>query len=195
MEKLVRAETPVMFFKELVERAMARQGFASSELSSYYLVQLLDNFVSADELYAAAELGKNHTLAEILGDALHSEVGRRFRLLKFTGDLALFVSGFFSDSIARRRVDLDYYVRMGGYAYGRAARLSSSESAEVFLELSAKFGRFVDVLNEVSEESALTEVGGVLRLYEKWLQTGSKRSEALLRREGIQLGAASRITH
>lgn len=195
MDKLVRTETPVMFFKELVERAMARQGLASSELSSYYLVQLLDNFVSTDDLYASAELGNDQTLAEILGDALQSKGGRRFTLLKFTGDLALFVSGFFSDSIARRRVDLDYYVRMGGYAYGHAARLSPNAAAEVFLELSAKFGRFVDVLNEVSEESALSEVGGILRLYEKWLQTGSKRSEALLRREGIQLGPASRITH
>jgi hypothetical protein len=195
MDKLVRSETPVMFFKELVEKAMARQGFVSSELSSYYLVQLLDNFVSADDLYVAAELDKNLVLAEILADALQSEGGRRFTLLKFTGDLALFISGFFSDSIARRRVDLDYYVRMGGYAYGHVARLSPSEAAEVFLELSTKFGRFVDVLNEVSEESGIADVAGILRLYEKWLQTGSKRSEALLRREGIQLGPSSRITH
>lgn len=178
MDKLVNTETPVMFFKELVENAMARQGFASSELSSFYLVQLLDNFVSFDDLYMGAELDKDQTLAELLGDALQSEGRRRFTLLKFTGDLALFVSGFFSDSIARRRVGLDYYVRMGGYAYGRAARLSPSDAAEVYFELSAKFGRFVDVLNEVSEESALSEVGGILRLYEKWLQTGSKRSEA-----------------
>ncbi len=195
MDKLVHSETPVMLFKELVENAMARQGFASSELSSFYLVQLLDNFVSFDDLYRGAELDKDQTLAEILGDALQSEGRRRFTLLKFTGDLALFVSGFFSDSIARRRVDLDYYVRMGCYAYGRAARLSPGEAAEVYYELSAKFGRFVDVLNEVSEESALSEVGGILRLYEKWLQTGSRRSEALLRREGIQLGTTPRVIH
>ncbi len=195
MDKLVNSETPVMFFKELVENAMARQGFASSELSSFYLVQLLDNFVSFDDLYRGAELDKDQTLAEILGDALQSEGRRRFTLLKFTGDLALFVSGFFSDSIARRRVDLDYYVRMGGYAYGRAARLSPSEAAEVYYELSAKFGRFVDVLNEVSEESSLSEAGGILRLYERWLQTGSRRSEALLRREGIQLGTTPRVIH
>ncbi len=112
--------------------------------------------------------------------------------MKFTGDLKLFVSGFFSDSIARRRVDLDYYVRMGGYAYGRAARLSPSEAAEVYYELSAKFGRFVDVLNEVS---ALFETRGILRLYEKWLQTGSRRSGALLQREGIQISTTPRVMY
>ena len=91
MDKLVHSETPVMLFKELVENAMARQGFASSELSSFYLVQLLDNFVSFDDLYRGAELDKDQTLAEILGDALQSEGRRRFTLLKFTSDLALFV--------------------------------------------------------------------------------------------------------
>ena len=63
MDKLVHSETPVMFFKELVENAMARQCFASSELSSSYLVQPLDNFVSFDDLNRGAELDKDQTLA------------------------------------------------------------------------------------------------------------------------------------
>ena len=112
--------------------------------------------------------------------------------MKFTGGLTLFVSGFFSDSSARRRVDLDYYVRMGGYAYGSAARLRSNEAAEVYYELSTKFGRFVDMLNKAG---ALSDAGGILRLYEKWVQTGSRRSGALLRREDFQIGTTPRVMH
>jgi hypothetical protein len=195
MEKLLRSESSAEYFKELVERAIARQGVSSSELSSYYLVRLLDDFVAPDQKYAEMEIEKEATLAELLCYALASEGNRRFALLKFTGDLALFVSGFFSDSITRRRMDLDYYVRLGGYAYGGAARSSPLEVAEVFMELAHKFPRFVDVLNEVSEESAIAENAGILRLYERWRETGSRRSEALLRREGILLGDASRRVH
>ena len=65
----------------------------------------------------------------------------------------------------------------------------------MFFELSAKFGRFVDVLNEVSEESSLTAAAGILRLYERWLQTGSKRSENRLREEGILLGKSADRIH
>jgi hypothetical protein len=195
MEKLVRPETSTEYFRELVERAMARQRVSSSELSSYYLVQLLDNFVAFDQMYAEMEVDKETPLAELLCQALASQGARRFRLLKFTGDVALFMSGFFAESVTRRLTDVEYYVRLGGYAYGGAARLSAVEAAALFEELAHKFPRFVDILNEVSEESAVTENPGILRLYERWRQTGSRRSEALLRREGILLGDASRRVH
>jgi hypothetical protein len=195
MQNLVRPETSAEYFKELVERAMARQGLSTSEMSSYYLVQLLDNFVAFDQMYAEMEVDKDTPLAVLLCRALSSEGSRRFRLLKFTGDVALFMSGFFSESLTRRLNDLDYYVRLGGYAYVGAARLSALEAAALYEELARKFVRFVDVLNEVSEESALCENPGILRLYEKWRQTGSRRSEALLRREGILLGDSSRRVH
>ena len=195
MEKLVRSETSMEYFKELVERAMERQRLASSELSCYYLVQLLDNFVAFDQKCAELTIDKQTPLATLLCEALQSDGSRRFTLLKFTGDLALFVSGFFSDSIARQRVDLDYYVRLGGYAYGGASRSCPVDTAGVFQELARKFPKFVDVLAEVSEETSLIENAGILRQYEKWLQTGSRRSEALLRREGILMGNTSRNLH
>ena len=195
MHKLVNSQTPAEYFKELVDKALERQGVSSSELSSFYLVQLLDNFVSLHELHSELEVGMDTSLAELLCDALESVGGRRLTLFRFTGDLALFLSGFFSDNIARRRLDLDYYRRMGGYAYSRAAHLSPEELSSVFRELSQKFSRFVDVLNEVSEESSISDSASVIRLYERWRETGSRRSEALLRRQGILVDAAARQLH
>lgn len=194
-ERLVRTESPEELFKELVDRAMERQGFRSSEMSAYYLVQLLDRFVADAPIYHELEVTRDARLAELLLAALGSEGARRVKLLRFTGDLALFVSGFFADSIDRRRVDLDYYVRMGGQAYARAAKGSRAELALVFSELATKFSRFVDVLNEVSEESALQESAGVLKLYERWRQTGSRRSARLLREQGILLGQSAGEMH
>lgn len=195
MENVLHSQTPAEYFKEIVEKVMERQGFRSSELAAFYLVQLLDDFVALDRRFAEAEVEPDTTLAELLCGAIVGPGEGRFARLKLTGDLALFVSGFFSDSVTRRRIELDYYMRMGGYAYRRAARLSPNDAAAVFYELSAKFGRFVDVLNEVSEESAITDAAGILRLYERWLQTGSKRSESRLREEGILLGASAPRIH
>src|SRR5262245_28381584 len=42
---MVRRESAVEFFKELVESALAHQGLDANELTSYYVVQLLANFV------------------------------------------------------------------------------------------------------------------------------------------------------
>ena len=195
MDKLLHSETPVEYFKEVVEKVMARQGFHSSELSSFYLVKLLDDFVTPDRRFGQAEVEVDATVAELLCGAIASDRDRRFARFKLTGDVALFVAGFFSDSMARKRVELDYYMRMGGYAYTSAAQLSPNDASSVFHELSAKFGRFVDVLNEVSEESSLTDAASILRLYERWLQTGSKRSENRLREEGILLGTSADRIH
>jgi hypothetical protein len=42
------------------------------------------------------------------------------------------------------------------------------------------------VLNEVSERSHLSSDKDVLRLYEIWMRTGSKRRESQLRKLGIE---------
>ncbi len=196
MNKLVRSQSPAEYFKELVEQAVARQKVSPSELSAYYLVHLLETFVRLDRVYEGAGVEKDKTLAELLCRGLAAESGaRRLALFKLTGDLSLFISGFFADSLEGKLVDVDYYVRMGGYAYARASLLSDTSAAEVFSELSQKFVRFVDVLNEVSELSSLSNSRSLLRLYEKWLRTGSKRSESLLREQGVLLPPGSKRVH
>ena len=195
MTTLLSAKTPTEYFKEIVEEVMARQRVSTSELSAFYLVQLLDGFVAGAKRYQRAEASQDDTLAELLLGAFGGEGRDRFVRFKLTGDVSLFLSGFFSDSLARRRVDLDYYRRMGGYAYGRAAVLAPESSASMFLELQAKFGRFVDVLNEVSLECGVGEEASMLKLYDRWLQTRSARSERRLRELGVLLRSSAARVH
>src|ERR1700675_1408493 len=42
---MVRRESAVEYFKELVEGALAHQGIAASELTAFYVVQLLAGFL------------------------------------------------------------------------------------------------------------------------------------------------------
>ena len=112
------------------------------------------------------------------------------RLLKYLGDFSLFISGFFQDSLNRKIIDLDYYVAMGGGAYHQ---LSSSTNfkkqpelfSKIFSELASRFVQWVDVITEVSEVSQFQTASDLLRLYEKFLRTGSQRMRELLSRQGI----------
>ena len=98
--------------------------------------------------------------------------------------MSLFTSGFFSDSLNRKLVDVDYYVSMGEYAYGSLSRDEDTFS-DVFAELSRKFVGFTDVLADVCEQTSLRSRSDILRLYEKWLRTGSIRDGKNLVDRGI----------
>lgn len=181
-EELVRNESPVEYFRELVESALQRQHLVARELTSFYLVNLLAGFVNFDR---SAAFDGDEALGVRFVKALGSGGARQRDELRHVGDRSLFISGFFSDSLNRSLVDVDYYIQLGEYAYGSLARQGDAAFGDVFDELSGKFPAFVDILGEVSERSALTSNADLLRLYEKWLRTKSRRSGDLLVARGI----------
>ena len=103
------------------------------------------------------------------------------------------MSGFFSDSLKRKLVDVDYYATIGGFAYSALSRYESDTFSPVFAELAENFAAFVDVLTEVSERTSCTSNSDLLRLYEKWLKTGSPRSGQLLVEQGVVPNASIRM--
>jgi hypothetical protein len=179
----VHDATPAEYFRELVESALDHQRVKVGHAISFYLVNLLCGYVRIDE-GSPAPLDEE-PLALRLARALESAGAEQRAHLRRLGDVSLFVSGFFSDSLNRRVVDVDYYVSMGEYAYASLSRQESEAVAAVFAELSDRFQRLVDVLTEVSEHSALTSNGDLLRLYERWLRTGSRRTGQKLVERGI----------
>jgi hypothetical protein len=179
---MVRRESAVEFFKELVDGALAHQRLAANELTSFYVVQLLANFI---QRRASGDEDDTAPLALRLAQALEGGGTRQRTTLKQIGDLSLFVSGFFSDSLNRKIVDVDYYVSIGGCAYTALSRYETDTFSTVFAELAQKFVGFVDVLSEVSERTSCASNADVLRLYEKWLRTGSRRSGQLLIERGV----------
>lgn len=185
MERSIQLETPMEFFKELIEEAMEHQRIESSQDTAFYLVQLLAAFIRPERVFARAGVKPDRPLAEIFCTALSAGGVRKLSLLRLTGDLALFFSGFLSESLNRRLVDVGYYTRLGGRAYGVLGADGSSGARELFEELAVGFVQFADVLSEVSERCAATDAANLMRLYERWLATGSRRSAKILRREGI----------
>lgn len=181
MDDAIRRETPTEYFRELVESAIQRQHLSTREVTSFYLVNLLAGFIHCDRSGA----GDIETLGVRFIKALGAAGARQRHELRRVGDQSLFISGFFADSLDRGLVEIDYYIQLGEQAYAALARTGDAAFGDVFDELAGKFTSFVDVLGDVSERAALTSDTDLLRLYERWARTGSRRSADLLAERGI----------
>lgn len=191
-------QTPVIlvpslqeFFKDSVEAAMASNHTIVEEHTTHYLVTLLTFFARSEAMDKGSEHDfSTRPLALMLMDALASEPGyARNCALQRMGDVALFLAGFMAESLEAKPGHINYCMRMGGGAYHSLAGALQSNPrgrmlAPVFTELGNRFVEVVDVLNEVRHTSANDQ--DVLRLYERWLTTGSQRSARLLWQLGIQ---------
>ena len=141
-------------------------------------------------------------LVVMLTEAMEASTpGDRHRSLQRLGDVSLFVAGFFSQSFARKLIDIDYHIAMGGRAYGTLAdsmrnTVRGHAFAAVFMELAQKFQRLVDVLNDVAEMSYTHSDKDILRQYEIWMKTGSPRAYSILKRLGVEpVAVAARSEH
>ena len=197
-DKLITNTSIQEYFHESVNEAIANQHIDASAETAYYLVNMLTVFTRSEHLFERGDNGVDlKPLALIYADAVNEpNLVERTRLLQKLGDTALFIAGVFADSLNRKLVDVDYYIAMGGNAYSTVSDIlrgayQNGTTKLLFEELTEKFTAFVDVLNEVSEKSNLSSNGDILRLYEIWMRTGSKRAEAQLRRKGIQPVGAS----
>src|SRR5580693_6580447 len=181
------------FFRDAFHTASERQHLDIDEQAEQYVVNLLTMFSRADALYEKTPDGlRIKPLAHMLSDALEApSASQRQRALQRLGDVALFVAGFFARSFARKLIDIDYHIAMGGNAYSSLAdsmqRSAAGRSiATIYAELAENFQGLVDALNEVSEMSYVHTDADILRLYEIWMKTGSPRAHGLLNRLGVQ---------
>ena len=184
------------FFKDSLHGALEKQHLAVEDQTEHYVVNLLTLFARSEALYdATAEGLRLKPLVAMLGEALEapSEIERN-RALQRLGDVSLFVAGFFARGFAAKLIDIDYHLAMGGRAYATLAQVNARGRMRVlgavFAELAEKFQPLVDALNELSESAYTHSDRDILRLYEIWLKTGSRRCYALLKRLGVDPTAA-----
>ena len=179
MSDALRRESAVEYFKELVEGALAHQRISAGELTSFYVVNLLTGFLQRPAY------DDDTPMAVRLAEAVNAAGAKQRDSLRQIGDLSLFMSGFFADSFQRKLVDVDYYANIGGTAYAALSRYETDAFSSVFAELADNFVRFADVLSEVSERASCASNADLLRLYERWLKTGSRRCGQLLLERGV----------
>jgi hypothetical protein len=191
MSDLVTGSSLKEFFKVILDEVTRRQRVVIAELTEFYLVNLLAEFATADKLFSQEQEGrKDHEpLAVLYHRALQQEREERIRTLRRLGDVSLYKAGFFAGALQSSVVGADYYIQMGGTAYGQVAELSPPAGfAEVYRELCSKFRALVEVLEEISARG-MVQGGptGTLKVYETWVRTGSNKLERVLVDAGLLL--------
>ncbi len=176
------------FFHKHVRNSIKNQHIKITEISEHYLVHLLADFTLTQKAFRLTG-NDNRPLALIYHQAQFETANNKINIFKELGDFSLFITGFLPDSLNRKVIDVDYYISLGRSAYENLSTIleqtHKSDFNLLFLELAEKFVAVTDILAEISSESFTQWNDGILRLYERWLKTRSKRDERLLFKKGI----------
>lgn len=178
------------YFKNAVEDAKERLRVKISDETEFYVVDLLFRYTDVKTLSTTHVETDTGTFTELFLKSQEESSDRRALILKYIGDTTLFLTGYFSDSFQRSLVDISYYASLGQASYQNlldllSARVIRWRLEEVFDELSEKFVQVMDILAEVAASDGPQQAMDLLRIYERWVRTRSRRDEALLRQKGI----------
>jgi len=188
-DKLRLVTEPREFFYELIRDALGSQRLAVQPETEFYLVHLMERFMTTESLFPRSGDGsvKEESLALMMLDAFDQTAPEQQRsIFRHVGDFSLYVAGFFQDSLSRKVVDVDYYIGMGGAAYRAVAEREDSQQKQlIYGELSEKFPKFVDVLARVSDKTTPKSQTDLLRMYDVWVRTRSERAARALQEAGI----------
>jgi len=189
--RIIPVDNLTEYFRDALAGALTHQRIALDDHTAHYVVNLLTEFARSEQLHTGLPPGQRWpSLALLLSSACEarSAVEREMALQRL-GDVSLFMAGFFAHGFARRLVDIDYHIAMGGRSYGLLAGTTTGcrrrALSLVWAELSAKFGKLVDALGEISDSAKIWSPVDILRLYEIWLKTGSDRARGLLSNLGV----------
>lgn len=189
-QSLIMGVELVDFFRQEVVAAAAHVGVQLDPASEWYLVQLLCEQSNGHD---TQQIGRE-PLALLYGRAAAAPDTERAKLLKALGDRALYVAGFFAESVERSLVDVDYYVTMGGRAYSELSGIllghrRTQGVQQVYQKLGRGFARYVDVLNQVASRSRglSGNDADLLRLYERWVRTKNVRVKKMLQGRGLSV--------
>lgn len=190
--------TPSDYFKQIVQEGLEKRRLNAPAPVQGYLVQLLQHFLDTKNLFTPkseiVEQGAPNTLAEMFLLAQQKDTPNRLELLRQTGDRALYISGFFGDSLNRKLVDIDYYAQIGGSAYRCLASTARSDDTQtVYTTFSERFMDYVDVLTVISHRSMIQSDQSIILLYDKYLKTGSELARERLVEMGLYHLAKDRL--
>lgn len=177
------------YFGQMVDQAIERRKVKMLPMAKSYLVELLQSYIHADNLFDEMDSSGRRvraTLAETMLKAQSSDALVRIELLKKLGDRSLYISGFFGDSLQRKLVDVDYYADMGCTAYGALAGCVREDTlAQMYREFARKFQSFVDLLSDISSQAKTSDEENIMRLYEVYARTGSAAARDRLIEKGL----------
>jgi hypothetical protein len=153
------------YIEHALRKELARKSIHVSELAEAYVVDMLSQFVSADNLNTACD--GLPTLALLYNDAALKSGRAKVVAFRKLGDVSLFFAGLFLDYVRKTTNGLGYYIDMGRLAYSSIAQMPTTVSP-IYDELVSKFISLVMILNNISLRSSIAkkiELDDIMELY------------------------------
>lgn len=172
------------YFNGKVVEAQADLNLELSDDTLLYLSRMLAERARSDRP-ALPE----RTLAELHGRAAHSRPDEQVKAWRELGDRSLYTLGCFAEQLDGRLVGRTYYADMGSAAYWRVdhtvKRWFSDAFGPVFRELAMRFEGCVELLDLVRGRHDEAHPDTLLRLLQRWQETGSETAARRLRAHGV----------
>lgn len=202
-DSLINTESSLKaFFHNALSRESERNRLEITEHTHWYLTNLLHTYSRSEEFFDYQPNRSTLTpLADYYQRALEADTEQERRLhLQRLGDVAMFISGMFSEALNKRIVGASYYMAMGETAYGTLAETAAATSREqtqatIFADLSDRFASFVKLLKAIGPkpepaDSECAEFKSLLQKVDEWQRTGDPALATELRGSGILLDFA-----
>lgn len=174
------------YFHDRVEDARTSLPVRICDDTSLYLTSLLVERARTDRPTTPEE-----TLAELHMRAANAPPAEQARAYRELGDRALYLLGYFAESLERRTVGPAYYAEMGSAAYHRVdivfKRWFADAFGPVFRELAFRFTDCVHLIEDVRRTHDEDNPDDPMALYRLWLATGNAQYADKLKELGILL--------
>ncbi len=173
MSSYITEQSLTEYVREKVALHSSDDRVPLAEETLWYAGGVLVKFLETHHLFEPSQQGRTPILADMYGEAVAAETTtERVSWLRKLGDTALFLGAIFPESFHRRGIGKDYFVGMGGGAYGTLADQLPSQQV-MFSELSNFFPRLMRLLADVCEQELAFDAQDIVALYERWAATGS----------------------
>jgi len=198
--RLESQQIPIMetslssYFSKRLNRYARRFHPRPHEDTCWYLGNLLERFGRSEQLFSYQdEQLMLRPLALLYSDAIEATNDReRCLLLQQLGDMALFLGALFPERFARRGLQPDYFIGMGGSAYDYLADNARS-NRHIFAEMAQTFTRMLEMVANACSRTQRMTTEGVLSLYQRWLTSRDPLIASRLQALGINLQESEKI--
>lgn len=186
--------TLVDYFRQRLEEYGEQLMSPPHEDTLWYMSTMLARFGDSDQLFSYDQGEVTlRPLALLYKDALEASAHwERCLLLRQLGDLALFLGALFPEKYARKGIFKDYFIGMGGGAYGYLSE-NAQQNRHVYSELAQTFTRMLELVARVCSRQTAFDSFDVLNLYKRWRLTGDPQLAEQLRALGISLSTTDTL--
>ena len=150
------------FFFDKIQNINQKSTRPISNELVYYMSLVLDKFGQSQNLYEERE-GKlrDKTLGLKLLKSSELSEPQKKRTLREIGDTALFVCGYFYESLNSKLIDISYYEDVGKVAYRRLDSFipQAYEVPSFFINLSDRFNCVTNIVSIISKEMFSNDSG------------------------------------